>query len=541
MNKILVCISAITLSLVSCIENDIPFPIEELKILSMEVEGQSNADGSNKEDAVINNKERTVTLFVDDKVDLSRLTVKQFTVTEGAEVSVDGFPEFPVNGFASVEDLPGGVEPIVMDFTNPITFKLNKYQEYVWEVSVKQVIKRSVQLEGQIGDPIIDVERRRVIVYVDQNQPLNAITVRSMSLGGQSGSLKPNPMTVTDFSAPVEFFVKEYWSSSWEKWMVYVYNAVDEKPIQTNVFPMSTSAIINGKMDHGDTPTLQYRLVGNTEWTPETEVRLSGTSFEATIRHLLPVSNYEYQVSLKGKVQASGSFTTVHAESLENGDFEKWHLEKDKIWNPWNANEDSFWDTGNDGAAVVGKSNSIPTSDDTCNGKGKAALLETKNMMGFLAAGNIFTGQYVRTEIPNGVLSFGRKFSSFPTKLRINYKYTSRPVTHVKEPFMDLKGEPDSCYIYIALTHWDKPREIRTDPKKRQLFDKNDPQVIAYAEYFQGTSSTEWETKDLVLDYRKQVVPTHILVVATASKYGDYFTGGEGSRLLIDNFELIYE
>ena len=34
--------------------------------------------------------------------------------------------------------------------------------------------------------------------------------------------------------------------------------------------------------------------------------------------------------------------------------------------------------------------------------------------------------------------------------------------------------------------------------------------------------------------------PTHILVVFTSSYLGDYFIGAPGSKLIVDNFELIY-
>ena len=34
--------------------------------------------------------------------------------------------------------------------------------------------------------------------------------------------------------------------------------------------------------------------------------------------------------------------------------------------------------------------------------------------------------------------------------------------------------------------------------------------------------------------------PTHILVVFSASKYGDYFHGGKGSLLYVDDFSLVY-
>ena len=159
------------------------------------------------------------------------------------------------------------------------------------------------------------------------------------------------------------------------------------------------------------------------------------------------------------------------------------------------------------------------------------------------AAGNIFTGSYVKTVGTNGVLSFGREFSSFPTKLRINYKYTSATIDRIGEDALSsLRGQPDSCHIYVALTDWDEPREIRTRPSERQLFDKTDPKIIAYAELIQGSSDSEYRQQDLVLDYRyTDRTPKYIVVVATASKYGDYFTGGVGSKLLLDNFELIYE
>ena len=84
--------------------------------------------------------------------------------------------------------------------------------------------------------------------------------------------------------------------------------------------------------------------------------------------------------------------------------------------------------------------------------------------------------------------------------------------------------------------------KLELDRKKRQLFNKSDSHVIAYAEHIQGKSDDTYQTKDLELDYRyTNRTPKYILIVASASKYGDYFTGGDQSRLLVDNFELIYE
>ena len=57
-----------------------------------------------------------------------------------------------------------------------------------------------------------------------------------------------------------------------------------------------------------------------------------------------------------------------------------------------------------------------------------------------------------------------------------------------------------------------------------------------------GETVGDWTEFKLKLDYRSLTrKPTYIVVVASASKYGDYFTGGDGSTLWLDDLELIYE
>lgn len=65
----------------SCaIKNDIPYPIIEAEILSMEVEGQCASPSGGSTQAAINKKERTVTLYVDDTVDLANLKINRLTL-----------------------------------------------------------------------------------------------------------------------------------------------------------------------------------------------------------------------------------------------------------------------------------------------------------------------------------------------------------------------------------------------------------------------------------------------------------------------------
>ena len=103
-------------------------------------------------------------------------------------------------------------------------------------------------------------------------------------------------------------------------------------------------------------------------------------------------------------------------------------------------------------------------------------------------------------------------------------------------------GRPDSCHIYIALTDWTAPYEIRTNPKNRQLFSPASPSVIAYGELiFSGTMS-QYKEFEIKLNYRSTSrKPSYILITSAASKYGDYFTGGAGAVLYIDQYSLDYD
>ena len=50
------------------------------------------------------------------------------------------------------------------------------------------------------------------------------------------------------------------------------------------------------------------------------------------------------------------------------------------------------------------------------------------------------------------------------------------------------------------------------------------------------------EYPDLKLEYRAtNRKPTYIVLVCSASKYGDFFTGASGSVLYVDEFSLEYD
>lgn len=539
------------LGLASCaIENDIPYPLQEASISSIEVEGQRAAEGATDAAAVIDKAAGTVTLYVNDSVDITRLKITRLVLdprdaTIGIDsVLCDNYEKFPTNDFASLDSLPLSANTRV-DFSKPVTMTLSTYQDYPWKVTVNQIIQRDVDVTG-MSNYVLDANSRTVIIYVGSDQELNNIQINKLNLGGEYGRVKPDPTTVHDFTSSQTFRAARHGEESWLEWQVFVYKTEEGGSIgSSDVFAMVNRATVKGSVQSGKTPTIEYCKQGTSDWNTvsSANVNVSGTSFTATLTGLSGSTTYSYRVTVDGVAGSEQSFTTAPATPLTDGSFDNWSstaATNGTLWQPWTTT--SFWDTGNKGATTIADSNSTPTTE-TCNGSGKAASLETRWVIMKLAAGNIFTGSYVKTDGTNGVLSFGRSFTTFPTKLRINYKYTSATIDKIGEDALEyLKGKPDSCHIYIALTDWDQPLEIRTRPSERQLFDKNDSHVIAYAEYISGNSDSQYQQKDLVLDYRyDNRTPKYILIVASASKYGDYFTGGVGSKLLIDNFELIYE
>ena len=122
------------------------------------------------------------------------------------------------------------------------------------------------------------------------------------------------------------------------------------------------------------------------------------------------------------------------------------------------------------------------------------------------------------------------------------FKYFTSPIAYTSTEYSHLKGEPDTASIYIALTDWEQQFEIRTNPKNRQLFDPKDDAVIAYGALQYGYDVPEYTEFTIDLEYRSTSrVPRYIVIVASASKYGDFFTGGATSTLWLDELQLDWD
>lgn len=533
--------------LASCaIENDIPYPIKEASIESIEVEGQRGAEENVFTAATINKTARTATLYVNDSVDITKLKITRLKITADAELIPDSaacvnYVKFPNAGFASLDSIPTSSNTR-MDFSSPVNFTLRTYQDYIWKVTVNQIVQRDIEVDGLVKT-VIDENSRNVIIYVGSDQDLTNLNVTKLNLGGEYGKVSPDPTSIKDYSSPVKFNVQRSWEEYSYEWTVFVYN--DDSGStggSADVFPMTTKAILKGSIQSGKKPEIEYAKQSESSWksVPSSDISVSGTSFTATLSGLSASTTYKYRVSVDGTAGSEQTFTTVAAVALENGKLENWSQDG-KVWNPNAADADPFWGTGNPGAASFIGNLTEPTDESI---SGKAALLETKNAVIKLGAGNLFTGDFQLDGL-NGLLHFGRPFTSFPTALRLYYKYTSTTINMIGDNAGDLaslKGEPDMCQIYIALSDKSEPYEIRNNPSNRHLFDPDDSNIIAYGEFTSNQTTSSYKQIEIPLEYRyTNRTPKYIIIVASSSKYGDYYIGGVGSKLWLDEMELVYE
>lgn len=298
---------------------------------------------------------------------------------------------------------------------------------------------------------------------------------------------------------------------------------------------------------------IKYRESGTSDWTevPASASRAEVKKYSVNISNLKPGTAYEYKAYCDGfEEQGVRTFTTESLFTIPNAGLEEWSnlSSNNKVLIPATGGTVSFWDTGNHGSATMNK---LVTNQSDALKHGGSYSAELKSQfvgigtVGKFAAGNLFVGSYDKTDGTDGELTFGRPYNgSHPKALTLYANY--RPGTGVAKKGADsnyiAEGATDEGQIYVALTS--EPVSIKT--KSKQLFDANGDYVVAYGQVtwtgdFGADGSLDKVTIPLEYTSRaKTTKPTHLVIVCSASKYGDFFSGGEGSLLYVDDFELEY-
>ena len=505
----------------SCIDDSgIPYPNIHANFSQFRVAHQERA-------AAIDTVTRNITVFLNDSADIRAVNVISYALSPDMAALVN----------PQVFDQP-------IDLSDTLTVMLKVYREYAWTITARQTLERQFTVEGQIGASVIDAAAHTVTAVIPSDQPLSAVKVTSIRLGGALSTITPDIAgTTVDFTDPVTVQVTDFGiTTPWTITITQTHLNVSLSSVEawTGVIWAEAAAA------QGSDVKFEYRKSGTMQWTevPAPDVTPDGAVYHARINGVEPQTQYDVRAVLGDEATTPLTVTTGSATQLPNDTFTQWWL-NGKVWCPWAEDGTSFWDTGNKGAATLGQSNVVPTADP--NGGYQGVTLQTRFVgigpLGKLAAGSIFAGSYVRTEGTNGVLSFGRPFTERPTAVKARIRYSNVAIDYAaKGSFESLKGQPDTCVVWCALWDGDEPYEIRTNPNNRQLFNRDLPQVVAYGEFCSGDAIDEFTDVIIPLNYNSLTrVPKMIMLVSAASKYGDYFTGGNGTVMWLSSYELLYD
>lgn len=561
------CLFTVLLFATCDIKDDLPYPIVRGVITEFEVEGQCAFDGSKNYSTTIDKNTRTITLYVCDTIDLSKVRINKIALASttknpdinytdpiqlipDANVCAD-YANFPKESFDS---LVAGQDTRV-DFTQPVKFIVRTFQDYIWTVKISRGVKREIKVENQVGNAVIDPYLCNAIIYVNKTQRLDNLKVLTFTLGGEHGSVNPDPTQeeTYDFRNVREFEVTTGWGEI-QTWHVVAHQA--ESTIQATANAWSNFAILEASLPtenegiQKSSLAIQWRQSGSSEWNDITNDALSVDSLnnvKATLRGLTPNTTYEYRLlNVKNDTTTVGepvTFTTEDQTPLYNGGFENWWM-SGKVAYPTEQGV-SFWDTSNPGSASFGGSNTTETTE-VVHGGNKAAMLQSKYIVVKFAAASLYTGSFGNLIGTSGAsLNWGVPFTARPTALTGYMQYDPVAINRVGKnlpPDAPVLGESDQCGIYCALLS----EALAVDNTNMSTFPdwETDPRIIAYgalpAEQ-NVDSNGKWERVVIPFIYRDlNRRPTHLLVVFSASKYGDYFHGGEGSTLYIDEFAFEY-
>lgn len=526
----------------SCISNDIPYPVVELEIVSIEGEGFSVAP------TAIDRANRAITLTLEEQTDIRSVKIESVTYNNDdcrADVELAGHS---------------------FDLRTPLEVTLSLYQEYLWTLTAEQQIARSFMVEGQVGATEWDLKNHIARVYVPEGADLRNIHVTALKLGpADITTMTPSVEELTSFES-VRYVDISYHGDIEERWYLYVI------PTEVTVELLSADAWsrviwLKASGQSGSVVGFRYRAVGAEEWIEVPDVQAEAGLFTARLV-VEPESSYEVVAYCGEDATPVRTVTTEGEAQLPNCGLESWCTIKDIIY-PYAESDEPFWGSGNVGAAVAGATLTNKSTDIRPGSSGDySARLESlfANVAGLgkFAAGNLYTGTYVKNVGTNGIITFGRPFTLRPTALRLWMKYNCGAVDKIKglPAGTDLKaGDPDKGAIYVALGTWTKEEYGYTEEKDGQrlygtdsspicidtrneatFFNPQSKDVVGYGELVMDYSTPEWTEVSIPIHYTAtDISPTHIIVVCTSSRYGDYFTGSTSSLMYVDDIELLYD
>jgi hypothetical protein len=528
-------ILALSVSLIfcaSCMEYDMSYPRTLAEFTQFAV--------AEAEDITIDPSTRTVNITLKESGDL-------------ANVKIDSLK---LNDKAFFKD---GEMPSVLDLTAPYRVTLSMYQDYVWTIKAQQPVERYVSCLNQVGAAFFDVNNKEAYVYVSSSQLLKYLQLTDMKLELEGAQIMIDGQEC-QFPFALDCTNKRSFEvlSRGDKitWTLTAVPVLVPATI-TKIAPWCWSADIYATFDGtSEPPVVMYKKVSDEQWltTTEEEVIVDGINVTASLRGLDEGTEYETKLIFEGEELPGETFVTDRPLQLPNMNFDQWWLDG-AVWYPFaqdTPESDKVWDSANKGAAQFIGSSTTPEESDVIGGK--AVKMVSKWAAVKFAAGNLYTGHFNGLVGMSGAdLDWGVPFTSKPKALKGWYKYEAKPITRKNNAEVP-PTEMDKCQLQVLLIDTERPYKVlpvnglNGPTYDGALLDlATEPSVIARfiinldSTDKDGDGSAEWVEFEFPLEYRDYRTPKYVIVTAASSYLGDYFTGGEGSTMYIDEFEFVYE
>ena len=520
---------------VSCISNPLDYPYVPADITAFEVEGQKSVS--------IDNVNRVVNIVLKETADMDSIVVKKY------EYSSDAI---------ALSELPS-----MLDLTVPVkvSYKTHPDQIYEWTIVATQPIERYVKCGNMIGEAEFNLSTKEIIAYFPEDQKLSEIRFTKMKLEAQGskvdstfGYISQNGVDVAtkeklQFPITLDCVISRRFKVLYRhEVMDWTFTAI-HKIINleiTSVDAWCYHADIAAVFKGNGLPVIEYREASGDEWIP-LETKVEGVNISATVDQLTEGTSYVARVVNGEELSEEYPFTTEEPEQLQNMSFDHWYQGDPNgyTWYPMPDASSKLWTSANAGVNMMSAVNSTrPDYTFRAVPKGAAAKLESVDAFSKFAAGNILTGEFLKavvTPAPGAELTWGVPFTNRPYSLKGYYAYSPKKIDYASGKHANKLGEMDKCQIVAMLTDWEEPFLIQTATATFVDYD-NDPGIIALG-IIESDVDTQGEYVEFecVLQYRNARKPKYVVLVACSSLYGDYFTGGKGSMMHVDEWEFIYK
>ena len=343
----------------------------------------------------------------------------------------------------------------------------------------------------------------------------------------------------------------------------FVVNISVNSPVEiTSLVTWANFAVVKGRYFTQNPPAgfaIQHKTSG--DWTDGyvllQDINTSAKTFKTMVCKLSADTNYSFRLftTKDGGLNNSKSVKTEANPTVANLNFNQWTTSRSVVY-PYTGKNNGVWDTANEGTSTVG-TNNITTEETSQVIKGSAVKMTSAVVMSKFAAGNIYTGDFDQVQVigdggAGAMLNWGIKFTGRPVAMKGYYKYSPVKINYADGSHGSMKGQMDKCQVQVALT--DNSTCSKNDSRyyfyvdtpggKFVDFSSANKTIIAHNKIETSETISSYRSFTLPFGYRKDKIntqPGFIIITCCSSYLGDYFTGGEGSTMWADEFELIYD